>query len=271
MAQFMTAGGVTYTHLMAPATAANPTTTPNGRRRKFGSPMPRANNVGLPGSRRYRRWLNKSYLMEQEGELEIEDFVLFHQSHQPVFTTKCQAWDQFVNTTEEHQGEMLKSMGAEFSQNVQQHHGDRWSMMDNRLKRLLISSFGSDALLSIDTQVRNFLEASEVSMDLVSEDTYGRLLCTMDYGLQRAQQTDRRSWWPTGEREKGHIHCYHSCSHKWREGNAGANDESLRGCMATDSLQRFAVDNVTYLRIWYYSCQERSPMALFEKIIKLMS
>jgi len=197
----MTAGGVSY-HVasstpIATANTVNTNTniggaaataiTPTSRRRKFASPMPRANNIGMPGSRRYQRHLNKSYLMDQEGELELEDFLIYQHMHNPIFTTKSPLWEKLINTTEERQADLLRAIAPETE--PIHHNTSAWDRMDKRLKRLLVSAAHSTSLLSIDTEVRNFIHSQENTLNLFPEDGFGRLLChgvSQYYGLKPA-------------------------------------------------------------------------------------
>eukprot|EP01117_Protostelium_nocturnum_P006628 TRINITY_DN2386_c0_g1_i4.p1 TRINITY_DN2386_c0_g1~~TRINITY_DN2386_c0_g1_i4.p1 ORF type:complete len:220 (+),score=70.98 TRINITY_DN2386_c0_g1_i4:85-744(+) len=159
--------------------------TPTHRRRKFASPMPRANRIGLPGSRRYNRWLNKAYLMEQEGELELEDFELYHKAKSSFSKILDEpgnvTWEPFVNVTEENQKKMMHSMGCQEEHSKKSGRIDTnegaWENLDSRVKRLLLKNFDSDTLAAIDSDVREYAMQDSVAAKIAApEDAYGRLL-----------------------------------------------------------------------------------------------
>jgi len=129
--------------------------------------------------------------MDQEGELELEDFLIYQQMHNPVFTTKSPAWEKFINVTEERQIELMKTMKA--TDKVRVHPiASTWDRLDGRLKRMLISSVHSASLHSIDNDIRQFMQSDGKTKNLYAEDSFGRLLChgvCAYYGLSATTNT----------------------------------------------------------------------------------
>jgi len=92
---------------------------PNGSQRKHRQLLvrdsqARLDKVGRPGSKRYQRYLNKSYLYEHEWNLEPEDFEVARKSSSPfsalfdeVNRTK---WEPFIDVTEEQQEYLLRKL-----------------------------------------------------------------------------------------------------------------------------------------------------------------
>jgi len=95
--------------------------SPNGSQRKHRNSQilgrdsqARLNKVGRPGSKRYQRYLNKSYLYEHEWNLLPEDFEvaiksssLFSALFDEVNRTK---WEPFIDVTEEQQEYLLRRL-----------------------------------------------------------------------------------------------------------------------------------------------------------------
>lgn len=123
--------------------------------------------------------------MEQEGELELEDFSIYHKA--PSAFSKILdepgnvTWEPFVNVTEEHQRKLMNSMGVpvEEERKSSRPEGNEgaWENLDMRVKRLLVKNWDSDALKSIDEDVRAYaLEDTVAAKVAAPEDAYGRLL-----------------------------------------------------------------------------------------------
>eukprot|EP01118_Nematostelium_gracile_P014046 TRINITY_DN53_c0_g1_i1.p1 TRINITY_DN53_c0_g1~~TRINITY_DN53_c0_g1_i1.p1 ORF type:complete len:295 (+),score=74.96 TRINITY_DN53_c0_g1_i1:191-1075(+) len=76
----------------------------------------RSHNTGRPGSRRYQRFLNKSFLQEQIWDLQVEDFSIKVPTSLSPFTclfesaNNMERWSPFVEVTEEIQCQLLSGL-----------------------------------------------------------------------------------------------------------------------------------------------------------------
>jgi len=80
----------------------------------------RMGKVGKPGSKRYQRYLNKSFLQEQQWDLKPEDFEVIKFSCSPFSVlfeeTNRRKWAPFVDITEEKQNQLLSCLRGAISE-----------------------------------------------------------------------------------------------------------------------------------------------------------
>jgi len=76
--------------------------------------------IGKPGSKRYQRYLNKSFLQEQQWDLKKEDFEVFQFSCSPFSLlfeeSNKRKWAPFIDITEEEQNQLLSRLREAFSE-----------------------------------------------------------------------------------------------------------------------------------------------------------
>jgi len=76
----------------------------------------RLEKVGKPGSKRFQRFVNKTYLYQHEWDLQPEDFEIAKKSPSPfslLFDEKIkQLWEPFIDITEEEQEKLLQKLSS---------------------------------------------------------------------------------------------------------------------------------------------------------------
>jgi len=143
---------------------------------------------GKPGSRRHQQWLNESFLSDT-AQLEVTDFTvvpnvkslfteLFEQEH------KLKQWEQFVESTEEEQNEILVSVsisvrnGEEFKQPSTLTSSQSFQKIDKRIRKVLQKHFESEFLCNLDQEIANWVKVEDYNTLRYSfEDSFKRLMC----------------------------------------------------------------------------------------------
>jgi len=139
---------------MAPKRERNPIS------RSFSTNFARATYVGRPGSRRFQRHLNKSFLSAPE-EIEAQDIVFFTSPMTPlsnIFEKGNQRkWEPFRAVTEEEQGILLKSFGIKMqpddktpSERVMRTARMRYDRIEKKNKQILRKIFQDDFFIDLE-------------------------------------------------------------------------------------------------------------------------
>lgn len=179
------------------------------RRRRFVPPVrdsqSRVNRIGKPGSKRYQRFVNKEYLMQQQWDLEMEDFqcVRFGLTpFSPLFEEhNKRIWEPFLDITEEEEQMMLKQLKERKLLSLEQkdEFGD-WVMVDNEedfedlleprvdasisilkiqknIRKFIKKNPDSSLLFNLDKEIFEYVESTETSLTYTFESSYQRMMC----------------------------------------------------------------------------------------------
>jgi len=186
-----------------------PTASPSKRKSNSWTPqrdsLNRRNNIGKPGSRRHQRWLNRMFLMEQEVELELEDFKIFDTTKtalSQIFEDSfcSEIWAPFVDVTEEQEEQLLMSIDVTLT-----HKNDKESdlevevsfddeddssddqmfpaqesfkRIDKKIRKVLQQQIENEFLSSMDKEIANYIQIKEFNTLTYSfEDSFHRLIC----------------------------------------------------------------------------------------------
>jgi len=129
-------------------------------KRKF---LTNLNNTGKPGSKRYQRFLNNSFLQEQEWDLQPEDWNIVQFSSSPftvLFNEKNKRkWDPFVDITEEEQEQLLVELSSSSNEEKEDEFGD-FVFIESEVKQqeVKISSPPIEFhFYKVNKRVRNFI------------------------------------------------------------------------------------------------------------------
>jgi len=144
---------------------------------------------GKPGSKRYQRWLNASYLMDLEADLEISDFTVEPPSSmfQTVFDDDefYTMWCPFIETTEEYELEMLSYFEKPQSCKVSSDPltpEQSYRKIHRETRRLLHKYVETEFLNDLDNEISSFVfdctAVHELSFQI--DNPFHRLLC---YGI----------------------------------------------------------------------------------------
>lgn len=190
--------------------AAAPGTSPTKRKSNSWTPqrdsLARRNNIGKPGSRRHQRWLNRMFLMEQEVELELEDFTIFDPARTPlsqIFEDSFynEIWAPFVDITEEQEEKLLMSIDVtlthkndKFRREVAVSFDDEdedddldvkmhpphesFKRIDKKIRKVLQQQIENEFLSSMDKEIASYIQIKEFNTLTYSfEDSFHRLIC----------------------------------------------------------------------------------------------
>jgi len=116
----------------------------------------RIHYIGRPGSRRYQRYLNRSFLLENERNITPQDLLVFSQITTPLSmvlqdSNHLKNWEPFISTSEEKQEHMLKKLTNGSEHNTNKSNARRMS-----------SSSASDSFALIDLKIRKLFKKSGV-------------------------------------------------------------------------------------------------------------
>jgi len=150
---------------------------------------------GRPGSKRFQRYMNRSFLLEQSNEVEFDDFSIvmtsktaFTDLHQNSETLR--QWEEFIEVTEEKQQQLLVGLSIDVSNYVQQKITqrqeflknmsavERFNAIDRKLRRVLQIYGNSQILAELDSELLQYIATGEFgSLMYTFSEPYQRMLC----------------------------------------------------------------------------------------------
>lgn len=176
---------------------ANSSGTPSNRQKKkksFGSwairdSQAKRDFVGRPGSKRFQRHMNKSFLLEQDG-VSHEDFYVYPRTRS-IFgelmndDEKLAQWQEFLEITEEQQQNLLVSLSADVSNYLEKEHSQdeltsdmQFKKIDKKLRRLLKGHLESKILSDLDSQMYQYVsEGNFESLIYSFNEPFHRMIC----------------------------------------------------------------------------------------------
>jgi len=204
-------GSSTGSFSIANSDPAKPPTINRGRQRSFRwAPRETSRDsrfAGRPGSKRHQRYLNRSFLNEQESFVEREDFNIHNSNFcaplDMIFQDEelKQKWEQFLSSTEEQQEQMLVSSFPNSSagtknprKRVSFLHQDQlnqtsgienntpeahksFNMIDRKIRKVLLRHCTSDFLNSLDHQIMEFIKQRNNLLVYPLSEPLQRILC----------------------------------------------------------------------------------------------
>jgi len=160
------------------------------QRQNNAATTPYINNrrVGQPGSKRFQRFINKAFLLQNEQDLEEEDLSVFvaptYTALDAIFEEKNKkTWEPFVETTEGRQRKMIQSLSARGASARRHHHRQSalspttsFASIKASTRRLLRES--EEFVPMLDKEISNFMQNSQLnSLTYTFNDDFDRLLC----------------------------------------------------------------------------------------------
>jgi len=152
-------------------------------------------STGRPGSKRFQRYLNRSFLLDQSNDVEFDDFSILMNT-KTVFTDLHQnsetlsKWEEFIEVTEEKQEQLLIGLSIDVSKFVQQKITHRrefiqnmspeasFNAIDKKLRRVLHNYGNSQMLADLDSELVQYITTGEFgSLVFTFSESYQRMLC----------------------------------------------------------------------------------------------
>jgi hypothetical protein len=175
-------------------------------RRSTRPPINRASTArlsyfGRPGSKRFQRFVNKSFLLDNEDDLNAEDLVVFS-STSTALTLICEEsnkkiWEPFVSVTEEQQKNMIaiieptRGTAAE----VPLSSARSFASIEVKIRKVLKANIDSEFFLSLEKELLNYIESDDVStLEYSFPEAYHRMLChgiCQYYNLKSISKNDK--------------------------------------------------------------------------------
>jgi len=182
------------------------------KRRRYVPPvrdsLSRVKRVGTPGSKRHQRFLNKLFLVEQQWELEPQDFqvveftcspfsVLFEEENRKL-------WENFLDVTEEQQEQMLTQIsdglrpskentdefgnwvivesedledGFEEIESCTPTASESFKRVEKHIRKLIRKNRENSFLLAIDKEITEYLQTKNEVRTYQFETGYHRMIC----------------------------------------------------------------------------------------------
>jgi len=154
--------------------------------------VPRSQYIGRPGSRRYQRFLNRSFLTGQEVEVETQDLIVFEA---PTITPlgsltepeNRKLFEPFVSVTEEEQQVLFASINVHMTprtnaadisrQHVSISAAKSFQRIDKKIRKLLKVNLKNDFFRDFDQEIANLIQNGSRALEYSFEDSFGRLIC----------------------------------------------------------------------------------------------
>lgn len=142
----------------------------------------RRNRMGKPGSKRYQRWLNRSYLLELETDFDMLEFEIVPESSLFGFLfeneEQLKIWGDFCEYSEEEQRMMLASIEKEEkAKNTPCTPYASWIRnVDISLRKLIRKHWETDFLKTLDEEIYQLVEMPEHILTY-NFDAFHRMLC----------------------------------------------------------------------------------------------
>jgi len=137
---------------------------------------------GRPGSRRFQRYLNRSFLLNQTAELHADDFVIAS-STTSVFTEilsdgdKLSIWEQFLDMNEHEQNEILLSFSEEADAWIDLSPEQNFNMIDKKLRKVLQLQLCRDFLAQLESELIQRISGEMSSLAYTFTEPWHRMIC----------------------------------------------------------------------------------------------
>jgi len=186
-----------------PQTPVNQGVSPKRRQRHVAvrDSQARLSKVGKPGSKRFKRYINNSFLQDQQWDLEPQDFQLHSLSCSPFSLlfeeNNGKKWAPFVDITEEEQNYLLSSLHKEEQEDE---FGDfvilpreeeievittspirpevHFRRVDKKIRRFIQKNPTNQFVLSLDQEILKYIELAAPQPKTFSFDqAFHRMIC----------------------------------------------------------------------------------------------
>jgi len=167
----------------------------------------RCSYFGRPGSKRFQRYVNKSFLLENEDELRMEDLIVFQA---PTITPLSllfeernkKIWEPFVSVTEEQQKNMIAivemSSSRHTAADVTLSSPQSFDLIDMKIRKILKNNSESEFFSDLEKELLHYIESDEIdSLAYSFEETYHRMIC---HGISQYYNLESRSKNENGNR-----------------------------------------------------------------------
>jgi len=152
---------------------------------------------GRPGSRRFQRYLNKAFLLNQSADLEANDFVITASSSS-IFTEilgdgdKLATWEQFLDMNEHEQSEILFAVSEQVECWIDLSPEQNFNMIDKKLRRVLQLHLCSDFLSELEAEILQRISGEMTSLVYTFAEPWHRMIChgICQYYSLHSQSTD---------------------------------------------------------------------------------
>jgi len=199
---------VTPNGVQIQSVATNATTQPTFRRRRYVPPVrdsqARISRIGRPGSRRYQRFLNNEYLIEQQWDLELEDFQVVRfggTPFTPLFAEhNRKIWEPFIDVTEEEEQWMLRQLDGKPTEQGDElgdwiviekqteicledfeeptvHASTSMGRIQRNIRNFIRKNPDSPFLLAMDKEISDYVEHGRESLTYLFENAFQRMIC----------------------------------------------------------------------------------------------
>jgi len=170
---------------------------PNNRQKKkksFGSwairdSQAKRDFIGRPGSKRFQRHLNRSFLLDQ-SDVSHDDFNVYPRSRS-IFgqllsdSEKLSHWEAFIEISEDQQEALLVSLSADVSDYLEQepiqdeHTSEiQFKNIDKKLRKLLKMHLESKILSDLDAQMYQYVNDGNFDSLIYSfNEPFHRMIC----------------------------------------------------------------------------------------------
>jgi len=165
----------------------------------------RFGRIGRPGSKRFQRYINKSFLQDRQLDLEPEDFQVSRLSTSPfslLFEEEvARKWAPFVDITEEQQDYLLEAMTMTHKEEEQEDElGDfviipregetiveeteqfvpeaHFRRVDRKIRAFIKKNPNNPFVLSMDQEILKYIGASTLQPKQFSfDEAFQRMIC----------------------------------------------------------------------------------------------
>jgi len=162
-------------------------------------------NLGRPGSKRYQRYLNKSFLQEQQWDLQPEDWEIVNFSYSPftvLFDERHKKkWDPFVDITEEEQEQLLVELTcSKLDEEKEDEFGDfvfiepevkheevkismppvefHFYKVDKKIRKFIRKNPDNSLVRSLDEEIVNYIQLATYQPKIFTfMESFQRMIC----------------------------------------------------------------------------------------------
>jgi hypothetical protein len=149
----------------------------------------RETKIGKPGSKRFQRWLNNSYLMGFEEGMEPSDLTI--QPPASMFNrlfedeTNLHLWEPFVDVTEEQQRKMLNKMCSQSKKELKTRPSslgeESFLRVEKKIRKQLVKFLDSPFLIELDKEIVSFAseqwDTNRRQLKFQFTDSFHRMIC----------------------------------------------------------------------------------------------
>lgn len=136
----------------------------------------RMHYVGRPGSRRYQRFVNKAYLLQNENAIKIPEDLLVYSidtSNHPISRVVLDAnsrkkWEPFVNITEEKQERLIRNLTHRPDHD---HHYDHhrsnisayesFIQIESKIRKVLLTLIDDEFFFNLDKEISDYVNDAD--------------------------------------------------------------------------------------------------------------